>query len=92
MGGPPLAPPGMMGGPPPMAPPDGFQGALAPEVVAASGGATAPVVLLPPSQTLYLNNLNEKVKEDELKKNLTAIFEQFGRVGRHTHIPTAKPP
>ncbi len=52
----------------------------------------------PPNQTLYINNLNEKVKKDgremmlfirvlkyfyfcaELKKNLYAIFIQFGAI------------
>ncbi|XP_063686252.1 U2 small nuclear ribonucleoprotein B''-like isoform X2 [Bolinopsis microptera] len=35
---------------------------------------------VPPSQTLYLNNLNEKVKLEELKKSLYAIFSQFGEI------------
>jgi RNA recognition motif-containing protein len=33
-----------------------------------------------PTQTLYVNNLNEKVKKDVLKKTLYAVFSQFGRV------------
>jgi hypothetical protein len=33
-----------------------------------------------PSQTLYLNNLNEKVKKNVLKKTLYALFSQFGKV------------
>mmetsp|Transcript_33740 Transcript_33740/g.34369 ORF Transcript_33740/g.34369 Transcript_33740/m.34369 type:complete len:217 (+) Transcript_33740:101-751(+) len=33
-----------------------------------------------PSQTLYINNLNEKIKKDVLKKTLYAVFSQFGRV------------
>lgn len=33
-----------------------------------------------PSQTLYLNNLNEKIKKNVLKKTLYALFAQFGKV------------
>lgn len=35
---------------------------------------------LKPNQTIYINNLNEKVKKDELKKSLHAIFSQFGEI------------
>lgn len=34
----------------------------------------------PPNQSLYINNLNEKVKKEELKKSLYAIFSQFGPI------------
>nr|XP_039260532.1 U1 small nuclear ribonucleoprotein A-like [Styela clava] len=33
-----------------------------------------------PSNTVYVNNLNEKVKKEELKKSLYAIFSQFGQI------------
>lgn len=33
-----------------------------------------------PNHTIYVNNLNEKVKKDELKKSLHAIFSQFGEI------------
>jgi RNA recognition motif-containing protein len=33
-----------------------------------------------PSQTLYLNNINEKIKKNVLKKTLYALFSQFGKV------------
>ncbi|CAI4226468.1 unnamed protein product [Auanema sp. JU1783] len=33
-----------------------------------------------PNHTVYINNLNEKVKKDELKKALHAIFTQFGEI------------
>jgi len=33
-----------------------------------------------PNNTLYVNNLNEKVKKEELKKSLYAIFSQFGQI------------
>ena len=35
---------------------------------------------VPPNQTLYLNNLNEKLKKSALKKGLYAVFTQFGPV------------
>ena len=33
-----------------------------------------------PHPTLYVNNLNEKVKKDVLKKTLYAVFSQYGKV------------
>ncbi|GMI69441.1 spliceosomal protein U1A [Hibiscus trionum] len=33
-----------------------------------------------PNMTLYINNLNEKIKIDELKKSLHAVFSQFGKI------------
>lgn len=33
-----------------------------------------------PNNTIYINNLNEKIKKDELKKSLYAIFSQFGQI------------
>ncbi|XP_017011935.2 U1 small nuclear ribonucleoprotein A-like [Drosophila takahashii] len=33
-----------------------------------------------PNQTIYINNLNEKIKKEELKKSLYAIFSQFGLI------------
>jgi len=33
-----------------------------------------------PNNTIYVNNLNEKVKKDELKRSLHAIFSQFGQI------------
>ncbi|XP_068233940.1 U1 small nuclear ribonucleoprotein A [Palaemon carinicauda] len=33
-----------------------------------------------PNHTIYVNNLNEKVKKDELKRSLYAIFSQFGQI------------
>jgi len=33
-----------------------------------------------PNQTIYINNLNEKVKKTDLKKSLYAIFSQFGNI------------
>ena len=33
-----------------------------------------------PNNTVYINNLNEKIKKDDLKKSLYAIFSQFGQI------------
>ncbi|KAI3928015.1 hypothetical protein MKW98_023616 [Papaver atlanticum] len=33
-----------------------------------------------PNNTIYINNLNEKIKLDELKKTLKSIFQQFGNI------------
>ena len=35
---------------------------------------------VPPNQTIYINNLNEKIKKEELKKSLYAVFSQFGKI------------
>ena len=34
----------------------------------------------PPNQTLYINNLNDKLKVNELKTNLYHLFSEFGDV------------
>jgi len=33
-----------------------------------------------PNHTIYINNLNEKIRKDDLKKSLYAIFAQFGQI------------
>lgn len=33
-----------------------------------------------PNNTIYINNLNEKTKLDELKKSLHAVFSQYGKI------------
>ncbi|XP_020113512.1 U1 small nuclear ribonucleoprotein A isoform X2 [Ananas comosus] len=43
-----------------------------------SGDGEAPTI--PPNMTIYINNLNEKIKIDELKKSLHAVFSQFGKI------------
>ncbi|GIL58537.1 hypothetical protein Vafri_13488 [Volvox africanus] len=35
---------------------------------------------IPPNQTIYVNNLYEKLSKEELKKCLYAMFSQFGRI------------
>ena len=42
--------------------------------------ATMPVLETRSNHTIYINNLNEKIKKDELKKSLYAIFSQFGQI------------
>jgi len=44
------------------------------------GAPPAAQTQLPPNQTLYVNNLNEKIKIDTLKEELNSIFSQFGKV------------
>ena len=34
----------------------------------------------PPRETIYVNNLNERINKDELKKSLYAAFSQFGPI------------
>uniref|UniRef100_A0A0D6R2Y2 RRM domain-containing protein n=1 Tax=Araucaria cunninghamii TaxID=56994 RepID=A0A0D6R2Y2_ARACU len=45
---------------------------------------------IPPNQTIYINNLNEKVKKEELKKSLYALFSQFGRIVDIVALKTPK--
>ncbi|KAI7836005.1 hypothetical protein COHA_010089 [Chlorella ohadii] len=35
---------------------------------------------IPPNQTIYVNNLPEKIKKHELKQLLYALFGQFGKI------------
>ncbi|KAI8485928.1 PREDICTED: U1 small nuclear ribonucleoprotein A-like [Branchiostoma belcheri] len=45
---------------------------------------------LRPNHTIYINNLNEKVKKEELKKSLYAIFSQFGQIMDIVALKTLK--
>jgi len=45
---------------------------------------------LRPNHTIYINNLNEKIKKDELKKSLYAIFSQFGQIMDIVALKTLK--
>lgn len=45
---------------------------------------------LHPNHTIYINNLNEKIKKGELKKSLYAIFSQFGQILDIVAIKTLK--
>ncbi|XP_016418446.1 U1 small nuclear ribonucleoprotein A-like isoform X3 [Sinocyclocheilus rhinocerous] len=42
------------------------------------------------NHTIYINNLNEKINKDELKKSLYAIFSQFGQILDILVSPTLK--
>ncbi|KAG5233506.1 small nuclear ribonucleoprotein U2B [Salix suchowensis] len=35
---------------------------------------------IPPNQTIYIKNLNEKVKKEELKRSLYCLLSQYGRI------------
>jgi U2 small nuclear ribonucleoprotein B'' len=35
---------------------------------------------IPPNQSIYIKNLNEKVKKEELKRSLYSLFSQYGRI------------
>ncbi|KAL6054773.1 U2 small nuclear ribonucleoprotein B [Balamuthia mandrillaris] len=35
---------------------------------------------IPPNETLYVNNLNERVKKEELRRSLYTLFSQYGTV------------
>jgi len=35
---------------------------------------------IPPNQTVYVNNLNEKIKKEELRRSLYHLFSQFGNI------------
>eukprot|EP00871_Galdieria_phlegrea_P004871 jgi/Galph1/5385/GphlegSOOS_G4093.1 len=35
---------------------------------------------VPPNQTIYIRNVNEKVKKEELRRSLYEAFSQFGRI------------
>ncbi|KAI8523493.1 hypothetical protein RHMOL_Rhmol13G0078200 [Rhododendron molle] len=45
---------------------------------------------IPPNQTIYIKNLNEKVKKEELKRSLYALFSQYGRILDLVALKTAK--
>ncbi|XP_011080759.1 U2 small nuclear ribonucleoprotein B'' [Sesamum indicum] len=45
---------------------------------------------IPPNQTIYIKNLNEKIKKEELKRSLYALFSQYGRIVDIVALKTAK--
>lgn len=42
--------------------------------------STVFIMELEPNQTIYIKNINEKVKKDVLKKQLYMLFSQYGKV------------
>uniref|UniRef100_A0A673TW53 U1 small nuclear ribonucleoprotein A n=1 Tax=Suricata suricatta TaxID=37032 RepID=A0A673TW53_SURSU len=43
-----------------------------------------------PSYTIYINNMNEKIKKEELKRSLDALFSQFGHVVDNVAVKTVR--
>eukprot|EP00953_Heterococcus_sp_UTEX-ZZ885_P000784 944-Heterococcus_DN1.PRE.2 len=48
--------------------------------VVAAPAAAAAAASNPPNETIYVHNLNEKVKKAVLKKSLHSVFSQFGKI------------
>jgi hypothetical protein len=79
----------MQGSMPMMAPPASVPAPVAPTPPAAQpqmdpsqpmDTTQRPAEILPPNNTVYVNNLNEKVKAAELKKSLYHVFSPHGKV------------
>ncbi|KAG0495412.1 hypothetical protein HPP92_000103 [Vanilla planifolia] len=47
---------------------------------ATATGTAAESPTVSANMTIYINNLNEKIKLEELKKSLRAVFSQFGKI------------
>jgi len=45
---------------------------------------------IPPNPTIYIHGLNEKIKKEELKRSLYAIFSQFGAILEIVALKTLK--
>ncbi|XP_060175967.1 U2 small nuclear ribonucleoprotein B'' [Lycium barbarum] len=45
---------------------------------------------IPPNQTIYIKNINEKVKKEELKRSLYCLFSQYGRIVDIVALKTPK--
>ncbi|XP_068451770.1 U2 small nuclear ribonucleoprotein B'' [Clinocottus analis] len=43
-----------------------------------------------PNHTIYINNINDKVKKEEMKRSLYALFSQFGQIVDIVATKTAK--
>ncbi|XP_030051003.1 U2 small nuclear ribonucleoprotein B'' [Microcaecilia unicolor] len=43
-----------------------------------------------PNHTIYINNINDKIKKEELKRSLYALFSQFGHVMGIVALKTMK--
>lgn len=72
--------PGMPGGPMPNM--MGMPQMQAPQQQPAPAAkpASQPLSNLPPNQTLYVNNLNDKINVETLKKSLREVFAAFGGI------------
>ena len=45
---------------------------------------------LPPNETIYVSNISDKIRKQELKKALYCIFSQFGSIADVTVMRTKK--
>ncbi|KAL6111071.1 U2 small nuclear ribonucleoprotein B'' [Pungitius pungitius] len=43
-----------------------------------------------PNHTIYINNINDKIKKDEMKRSLYALFSQFGQIVDIVAMKTSK--
>ncbi|KAM4583629.1 U2 small nuclear ribonucleoprotein B'' [Odontesthes bonariensis] len=43
-----------------------------------------------PNHTIYINNINDKIKKEELKRSLYALFSQFGQIVDIVAMKTVK--
>ncbi|CAM4474010.1 hypothetical protein PO909_015701 [Leuciscus waleckii] len=43
-----------------------------------------------PNHTIYINNVNDKIKKEELKRSLYALFSQFGQIMDIVALKTSK--
>ncbi|XP_016417422.1 U2 small nuclear ribonucleoprotein B''-like [Sinocyclocheilus rhinocerous] len=43
-----------------------------------------------PNHTIYINNVNDKIKKEELKRSLYALFSQFGQILDIVALKTTK--
>ncbi|KAI9144987.1 hypothetical protein BKA69DRAFT_1052406 [Paraphysoderma sedebokerense] len=48
------------------------------------------VTTYPPNQTIYVNNLNDKIQKDVLKKSLYCFFSPYGRIADIVALKTMK--
>ncbi|GJQ12502.1 hypothetical protein GpartN1_g4293.t1 [Galdieria partita] len=55
-----------------------------------SGARIIQSVDVPPNQTIYVRNLEEKVKKQELRQSLYEAFSQFGRIVDVVALKTAR--
>ncbi|XP_075719215.1 U2 small nuclear ribonucleoprotein B'' isoform X2 [Rhinoderma darwinii] len=59
-------------------------------LVAACYLQTVTTMDIRPNHTVYINNLNDKIKKDEIKRSLYALFSQFGHVMDIVALKTIK--
>ncbi|XP_014749432.1 PREDICTED: U2 small nuclear ribonucleoprotein B'' [Sturnus vulgaris] len=55
-----------------------------------AGSQVPPRMDIRPNHTIYINNINDKIKKEELKRSLYALFSQFGHVVDIVALKTMK--